>query len=196
MFLLFLATLDDNDRHFVEQLFDDYKDKIYSIAYGILKNRHDAEDAVDEVIIKIIKNISKFSGKSCPEITRQIVIYTRSSSIDIYRKNKSRAEYEVDLSVYDLDGDEEELEIPDPDCDIPMDYIRSCTSEMLIKAMNDMKPIYRDAIKLRFLMDYSYEEISIALNISVDLARKHCERARKILQDLLKDECEGDGNEY
>ncbi len=195
MFLLLLSTLNDDDRHFVERLFDDHKDKIYSIAYDILNNRPDAEDTVDEVMIKIIKNISKFLGKSCPEVTRQIVIYTRNTAIDIYRKNKSRAEHETELWIYDLDGELEAREIPDPDCDIEMDYIRDCTREMLIAAINNLKPIYRDTIKLRLLMDYSYEEISIALNISTDLARKRCERARNILQKLLKNEYEGDCNE-
>ena len=191
MFLLLLSALDADDRAFAERLFESHKDKIYSIAYGILKNHHDAEDTVDEVMIRIIKNISKFSGKSCHEIGRQIVIYTRNTAIDIYRKNRLRAEHEAELFLFDSEGDEEEVELPDTDCNIEQDYINSCTCEMLVAAMNDMKPIYKDALKLRVLMDYSYDEIAIALNISPDLARKRCERARKLLQELCGKEYEG-----
>ena len=39
-----------------------YKNKMFSIALGILHDSHDAEDAVSESVVRIIRNIDRFKG--------------------------------------------------------------------------------------------------------------------------------------
>lgn len=47
----------DEERDLVTRLYYTYERMMYKIALGILKNPHDAEDAVSEAFIRLIKNL-------------------------------------------------------------------------------------------------------------------------------------------
>ena len=95
LFAMMLAELDDDDRDFVFQLWEEYGDYMYSTAYDILGSREDAEDAVQEIVLKIMDNLTKFTDRDPDSVRNQIVIYvrciTKNTAIDAYRKNKRRA---------------------------------------------------------------------------------------------------------
>lgn len=60
MLQVYLNLLDtQEDKEKFEQLYALYKDKMYKVAYQILHNRHDAEDAVHDSVIAIIDNLEK-----------------------------------------------------------------------------------------------------------------------------------------
>lgn len=90
MFFLLLGVLNEDDRDFVLALYERYGDFLYKTAYDILKNQSDAEDAVQDVMCKIIKHLDKFESSSERAIQNQIVIYissiARNTAIDAYRK--------------------------------------------------------------------------------------------------------------
>jgi RNA polymerase sigma-70 factor (ECF subfamily) len=48
----------------LEKIFQDYKDKVYRLVLSLTKNASQAEDIVQDVFLKIIKNISRFKGKA------------------------------------------------------------------------------------------------------------------------------------
>ena len=52
---IMLAALSEDDRDFVSVIFEEYGKQMYSIALDILKNEHDADDALQETMYKIIK---------------------------------------------------------------------------------------------------------------------------------------------
>jgi len=54
MFYLLLAALDEEERSLAERLYYEYRSRMFAIAYSILQNPHDAEDAVENTAIKII----------------------------------------------------------------------------------------------------------------------------------------------
>ena len=62
IFTQMLAILDDNEQNLVMEIYDKYKKYIFSIAYDILKNQHDSEDVLNDVMIKIIKNTGTSSA--------------------------------------------------------------------------------------------------------------------------------------
>lgn len=49
-----MATLNDDDRDFVSGIVKEYGKQLYYIALDILKNEHDANDALQETMYKII----------------------------------------------------------------------------------------------------------------------------------------------
>ena len=60
MINLYLSVIDtDDDKNQFEQLYIKYKDKMYSIAYGILHNIEDSEDAVHQAFLTIANNFEK-----------------------------------------------------------------------------------------------------------------------------------------
>ena len=88
-----LAVLSPDERGFVEDIYLKYEKKLYAEALGITGNRHDAEDAVENAVLGVIGNISRFIGKSDREIASQLYIYTKYAAIDIDRKRARRRKF-------------------------------------------------------------------------------------------------------
>jgi RNA polymerase sigma factor (sigma-70 family) len=105
LFGILLESLDDAEQDFVKDIYMEYGKTIYKIAYDIVGNKDDAGDALSQVMVKIIKNLKNFTGKSNKEIRSLIVIYCRRTAIDIYRQNKRQTgkEEEPDITDYDID---------------------------------------------------------------------------------------------
>ena len=60
MLAIIMSIENSSDRAFVEDIYHLYSEKMYLIAYDILKNHHDAEDCVQETVVKIIDKIERF----------------------------------------------------------------------------------------------------------------------------------------
>src|SRR5712671_7664970 len=57
-----LARLQRGDEHAVEELSDSYGSKIYQLAFRYLKNREDAEEVAQDVLLKVFQKIDAFRG--------------------------------------------------------------------------------------------------------------------------------------
>ena len=69
MLAIYLSMLETNEeKNQFEQLYIKYKQDMYAVAYGILKNKEDAEDAVHQSFLKIADTFSKDSHIPCPEL--------------------------------------------------------------------------------------------------------------------------------
>ena len=53
----------DDDKELVTRLFETYRQRMYNLAYGILQNNHDAEDAVSNAFIRLMNNLHKISSQ-------------------------------------------------------------------------------------------------------------------------------------
>ena len=90
MLSLYLSMVEtDEQRTFIEELYKNYERKMYGVAFGILHNKHDAEDAVHSAFIRIIENIEKIMQIPADEQGYYIVIISRNTSIDILRKREN-----------------------------------------------------------------------------------------------------------
>ena len=75
MLSIYLSVLDsDEDKSRFEVLYNLYRQSMYAIAYGILHNEFDAEDAVHESFLKIANHFEKIEEIKCPKTKAFIVI--------------------------------------------------------------------------------------------------------------------------
>lgn len=183
-FYAMLLSLDTDDRDFVEKIFEKYHKYIYEIAFNILHNHQDAEDIVDEVMIKIIKNIEKFLHASENEIKAQIVIYGRNTAINLYNKNKRRIKHEVNYTYVNEDGEIEEIDIEDPSESMAELVIRKETVEIVQRYLQQLSVEHRDAIKLVYALGYSNVEAAKVLEITPNAFRLRLYKAKKKLLEL------------
>ena len=63
-----IARSQQGDQEAFREIFEQYKEKVYRIAYGVVRQREDALDIVQEVFIKLFHSIEKFRGS--PASTR------------------------------------------------------------------------------------------------------------------------------
>ena len=73
---------------------------MYKVAYQILHNRHDAEDAVHDSVIAIIDNLEKIKKINCHETWSYIVTIVKSRAFNIYQRKGKRSEREVKEQDY------------------------------------------------------------------------------------------------
>jgi len=87
--IAFLMTIEDEEtRSILEEKYKLHKKKMYYTARGIIHDDYEAEDAVQEALIKVSKYIDKNMDPKCNKTLGLIVIIVRSISINIYNKRK------------------------------------------------------------------------------------------------------------
>lgn len=100
MFQLLELIENEEDREFCRKLSEQFDSAMYHVAYGILKNSADAEDAVQESYIAIINNLDKISRENCHKAWNYIVTIVRSRAINVYRRrNRERRWTRIRLKI-------------------------------------------------------------------------------------------------
>ena len=151
-----------------EQLYLQYRQLMYAIAFSILHNELDAEDAVHQAFVAIIKNISKISEPECPKTRAYVVTIIENTSINLYRKKKRRPSVSFEEGAAGL-------------------TITYHGSNELARCMARLPARYRQVLLLKYAHGYSIPEIANLLGLSVANARKREQRARAKLEALCKE---------
>ena len=183
MLAIIMSIENNNDRAFVEEIYHLYSEKMYLIAYDILKNHHDAEDCVQETIVKIIDKIERFKQAQHQNYLKKlIVIACRNVAINKYNENKRKNKAEVSTTVYDEDDEAQTMDIPDATEDVEKIVLSEYNYRYIKQLIDQLDSKYRDVIVLKS-MQFTNEEIAYMMTISVELVRKRYSRARaKILE--------------
>lgn len=188
LFYIVLQTLDEKNQDFVEGIFEENKKRIFEIANAILKNRHDADEIVDEVMINVIKNVEKFVQSDGNEILAQLVIYTRNAAINCYNAKKRRSAHEVSLTYINEDGEYEDIEVPDDTSDIDDVLLSKENAEKIKKYLKQLTQEQQDAIALVFELGYSNVEAATVLGISPNAVGMRLFKAKKKLLEIGGDD--------
>lgn len=172
-----MDMVDENDLPDFEEIYNQYKQDLYYFALSILKNKQDAEDAVQETFMRIADEFTEFLQLSCNKQAAHSVIICRSISINIYNKNKLKAQRTASL--------DEEVTTTDV-----LDVCRS--REDLILAMQKLPQDLKDVLYFRELLGYTPKETAKKLGISAGNVRIKAYRAKKLLRAYLKGENSND----
>ncbi len=171
---MFTGTENSKEYKLAEELFLTYKEKMYGIALAILKNSPDAEDAVMDASLSIVRKISLFFPLKKDERESLIVIIVRNAAINRYRKNNK------DTTVL---LDESHENVPDNEPTPEELFIADESYESLLEDIMSLKPLYRDIIVMKFLYEYDNETISGILGISESTVRVRLCRAKALLEN-------------
>ena len=176
MLAIFNLLEDKAERNLAEAIYKKHKKAMYGVAYSILKNSADAEDAVMDAVYKIINNISKFDSEASEKTRSLVMIIVRNVALNKYNYNKSHIAVSFD--------EEAESELYREES--PEEYFLSAEAygELLAK-IRALEPIYRDVILLKYLYDYGNFEIAKMLGISEATVRVRLMRGKKLLKNKL-----------
>lgn len=186
---IMLAALSEDDRDFVSVIFEEYGKQMYSIALDILKNEHDADDALQETMYKIIKYVDKFADDDKSKIRNKIMIGLRASirntSFRNYRKKQNKNKYETDEEEVEIDIEDESAIVDDivikgEDCRKIKDALLVLSSDL------------QDTVNLVYYCDFSCVEAAKFLGVTDNAVRNRLYQARKKLKEVLR----GDFDEY
>ena len=167
MLAYFLAILEsEEDKKRFTELYEQYHGLIEKTAMRILKNRQDAEDAVQNTFVQIIRHFEKvfeIDGKNLPF---WIISIVKNESLMILRKKKRIVQLEEWESI---SGEAESV----------AEYGE------LVRLFSKLPETYRAALEMRFLLEYSGKEIAQRLGISESAVNTRISRGRVLLKEIV-----------
>lgn len=180
---------DENERVFVADIFEKYKNAMYWTAYDVLKNRADAEDAVMKSVENICGHVHDFENLSEKDTKRKVKVIVQNAAIDIYRKNSKENTESIDK--YWLASDEDVGSEPEPIYDEV--HFREQDFGQLQPHLLKLKEKYKVVLLMKYVDMQSTREIAEKLHIPESTVSTHIHRAKQILKAALENEVKKHG---
>lgn len=150
-----------------------YKNKMYRYALSIVKDRFEAEDIVQESIIKVWKRKEQFATIDNKEAW--VITIVRNMCIDKIRSKKKKQTSDIDDFYHISDKG------PSPDVAMEQKDAVRRVSEI----MDTLPEMQKEIITLRDIDGYTYQEIADIMGLKVDQVKVYLFRARKALREKL-----------
>jgi len=167
----------------IKRLMDIYGNDVLRIAYLYLKDRYLAEDAYQEVFIKVYKNFNKFRG-DCSEKTwiMSITMNTCKDMLRIswFKKVLMFKDVEDDLSLKTYENVDDSI-------------IIKVQHEELLKEIMNLPSKYKELLILYYYEEFSTVDISRILKIPEGTIRSRLFRAREMLKSNIDGKIEYEG---
>jgi RNA polymerase sigma-70 factor (ECF subfamily) len=160
-------------------LIEQYKNNIYSYALYMMKNRMDAEDISQEVMIKIWQNVGRFNILSAKT---WIMKTTHNLCIDYLRKRQSSYSRELSIDEEFADTYTDGVEVNNP---LIKTHLKMMTDKIK-KAIQNLPEKLKGVFVLYEIQGMKYREISKALEMPINTVKVNLLRARRKLQEELK----------
>jgi RNA polymerase sigma-70 factor, ECF subfamily len=149
-----VAQMADGDERALGELYDRYGPALYAIAYRILGEASDAEEAVAEAFAQAWREASRFEpGRGSG--AAWLVMIARTRALDLARSSRRRARLTVAAAAADPEGD------PGSRVQTPEAAALADERTRIVRdAIAQLTPIQREAIELAFYGGLSQSEIS------------------------------------
>ena len=150
----------------VEILIEKYKNNIYAVAFNICKNKHDAEDVVQDTFIQYLSHKKDFQSEEHIRawIIRVAINKAKNKNNLFFRRNSLPLEDYMETLTFESDESHE-----------------------LFEAVMKLPEKYRIVIHLFYYEDYSVQEIADILKITQSNVKVRLSRGRLSLRKTLKE---------
>lgn len=146
---------------------------MYRIAYSVLKNCQDAEDAVQDAFVKIYDHISDIGEVDSPRTRSFLMVVTRNVCLNGLRSRK----HDSGENIEDLDLAAEISVEEAVMSELGVDQIKN--------ALRELPENYRDILYLTVFKEYDLHGAAELLGITYENAKQRLARARKKLAETL-----------
>lgn len=164
-----------------EILVQKYKNPLTNFVYRFVGDYEVSNDVVQETFIKVYKN--KHSYKTIAKFSTWI--YTIAGNLaktELLRKKRRRL-----VSINSFGEDNETMDLPDTGHTPDTLTDSGIKDTMIQNALMELNEVYREAVVLRDIQEFSYEEIAEMLNLTVGTVKSRINRGRARLKELLQE---------
>lgn len=176
-----VARSKNGDKAAFEILVRKYSKYVYTTAFFMVRDSHEAEDISQEVFVKVYLAIGGFRGLSSFKTwLRKLTVNT---CIDKLRLRSKTADRKVSLDSMVEDG--KEILLYEFNQNVEKFFQDKEAVKDILKIIVNLDESYRIPLILRDLQDYSYIEIAEILKKPVGTVKTNIHRARKIIKDLM-----------
>ena len=165
-----------------ERLIAQYQQPVYNLVYRLLNDPSDACDVVQEVFVKIFRNINSFRGQS----SLKTWVY-RIALNEAHNRRRWFVRHKRQEVDFDRDDASPGLSLQDTIADSgssPFELALSGEALTFIEeALKALSPTFREAVVLRDIEELSYEEIADVLGINIGTVKSRILRGREALRN-------------
>ncbi len=174
-----VTRLQANDPRAYEALIEQYADRLYRVAYRVLGDPDDAEDAVQETFLAVYRNIHTFRGEAKFSSWLYRIAYNQAVAL-LRRRQRAQQVYLDDMETDD------DLPLPDTVTPLPEEALREeeiqrCLHDLLM----ELSPKLRAAFVLHEIEGLPIREVAEILGLKESAVKMRLHRARLALQQRL-----------
>lgn len=155
------------DRAWQRQLFESYKNAMYTTVYRMLNDEDQAHDALQEGFIEVFRDLKRFRGQG-----------SLGSWIKTIMVRKALRKIKIEQRYEPLD--------PEQACPDAISWPDPLSGEALDQAIRALSPGYRAVFTLVEVEGYRHQEVASMLGISEGTSKSQLNRAKKLLRFKLK----------
>jgi len=164
------------DRDAFQQIYFNVFDSLFEYGSRLVKDEELVKDAIHDLFVKIWNNRANLSMVKA--VNSYLLVALRGAIYNMLNKNKRTQLFEeAALLPFEMEFSAESK------------YINKETntiqSQKLIEALNQLTPRQKEVIYLRYYEEMSYEEIAVALNITIKATYKLSARGLVTLRQIL-----------
>ncbi|MBV8732430.1 MAG: sigma-70 family RNA polymerase sigma factor [Acidobacteriia bacterium] len=180
---LLLESLRSGSEQAYEELLARFQQSVYTLAVRLLGNQAEAYDVVQEVFLKVFRNIEHFRGESSLKTwIYRITVNEAHNARRWFSRHRSR-EVELDFETQDNRNWRETIaDRGRSPYEVALDREQA---GMIERALERINPVFREAVVLRDITDLSYDEISVVLGVSLGTVKSRILRGREALREQL-----------
>ena len=186
-----IRRLQLGDEEAVRELADRYSHRIFQMALRHMKNREDAEEVTQDVLMKVYRKIDKFRGDAA--LSSWIYRITFNTAMSRLRTHRAQRAAEAERDRVTPSGHQEPAE--SPSIRQPADWtsmpdeelLRTQLREAVADALPRLPEIYRVPVVLRDIEGLTTEEASRRLRVKDQTLKSRLHRGRVMLRQHLND---------
>lgn len=158
----------------IRKMFHSYGSLMYQIAFSILKQEHNAEDAVQETLLKMIEKAEKLPFDK-PDVMRSyIFVMTRNTALDLRR----RMQHQISA---DMNAEENQITL------LPLESdAETYQAHELAEMIRKLPKTEQQLLWMRFWEQMTYKEIAEHLRISEEAANSRVRRTLAHLRQIYE----------
>ena len=166
-----------------EELIERYEQQIYSLVYRLTGNQTDACDVVQDVFLKVFRGVHSFRAQSSLRTWIYRIAVNEAHNRRRWFVRHCRREISMENERSEQGNSLESA--PDPGRS-PFDQVLDNENRKRIEsALTRINPIFRAAVVLRDIQNFSYEEIGEILQVSLGTVKSRILRGREALRREL-----------
>jgi RNA polymerase sigma-70 factor, ECF subfamily len=183
---LFLERLQRGDSVAFEQLVNERSGEIFGLLHRLTENHEEARDLTQETFLRAFQSIATFRGEA--DLRTWIYRIAINQARNRWRWwRRRRRDFTLSLDSTDDAGHQALIaKLKSDNSDPERDALAREREQMLSKALKGLRRVYREAVILRDIEGFAYEEIAVALDINVGTVKSRLARGRQELRQKLE----------
>lgn len=176
-----VAAAKQGDEQAMDQLLRRHYDRMHAVCSRIAGGTRDADDATQEALLRVVRNIDQFDGRSAFGTWAYRI--ATNTALDELRKRNRRPLLDAQVGFGDGDDDQRDRQPADEVAHLEVEAV---ADRMAIKvALESLPEDFRLPVVMRDVGDLDYSEIAEALGIPIGTVKSRIARGRKVLLEQL-----------